>query len=111
MMPWCAKMKQLIEERNVDEPPKPDFSRSLPPLLMDTMDTCNVSETHGERFTVWRWFTLLRSAVACGVYIHVFAPSRVASHSRAPQRFDDTSNDESDSPEEAAAAQVQGGSQ
>jgi hypothetical protein len=46
-------MKQLIEERGLDQPPKPDFSRSLPPLLMDTMDVCNaVSESLGEKFTV-----------------------------------------------------------
>ncbi len=41
VVPWCAKMKQLIEERGLDEPPKPDFTRCLPPLLMDTMDIGN----------------------------------------------------------------------
>ena len=41
MMPWCARMKQLIEQHGLDEPPKPDFSRALPPLLMETMDVCS----------------------------------------------------------------------
>jgi hypothetical protein len=68
MNPWCARMKQLIEEHQVDEPPKPDFSRSLPPLLMETLDTCDVLESHGEKFTVRLGFQLLFSTVACGVY-------------------------------------------
>ena len=53
MMPWCARMKQLLEEKGVEQPPKPDFSRSLPPLLMETMDICNPApESHEEKFMV-----------------------------------------------------------
>lgn len=53
LVPWCARMKQLIEERGLDEPPHPDFSRSLPPLLMETMDVCcTFSDSHEEKFRV-----------------------------------------------------------
>jgi hypothetical protein len=55
LMPWCARMKQLIEEHALDEPPRPDFSRSLPPLLMETMDVCCTfsSDSHEEKFRVF----------------------------------------------------------
>ena len=55
LVPWCARMKQLIEERGLDEPPHPDFSRSLPPLLMETMDVCCnfSSDSHEEKFRVF----------------------------------------------------------
>ncbi len=54
MTPWCGKMKQLLEQNGLDEPPKPDFARCLPPLLMDTMDVGSGShdESTSDRFRV-----------------------------------------------------------
>jgi hypothetical protein len=63
MQPWCSRMKQLLEENNVDQPPKPDFTRSLPPLLMDTVDICSPAAENDEKFTV-KCRTLLCSATA-----------------------------------------------
>jgi len=103
MVPWCGKMKQLIEEHGVDEPPKPDFTRSLPPFLMDTMDVgvgSQGAESAGERFRV-------PHTVLHGCCYRLPSPLNFqfmiimlhrATHPPPPppllQRFDDTSDDE-----------------
>jgi hypothetical protein len=100
MMPWCQRMKQLIEENHVDEPPKPDFSRSLPPLVMETMDICNeVTESHDEKFRVSRLHFVAHFLCFITLYC---GPARLTS---AVQRFDDTSDDEDDAPADEAAEQ------
>ncbi len=58
-------MKQLLEEKGVDEPPKPDFSRSLPPLLMETMDISNPVESHEEKFMVRLVHRIAMSCCVC----------------------------------------------
>ena len=119
MMPWCARMKQLIEEKGVDEPPKPDFSRSLPPLLMETMDIGNPVDSNEEKFMVRLLQSVVISCCVCRIFYLAFFNSvqrfTSMSHSdaRVPQRFDDTSEDEDDPPaddvaEKAAAAPAAG---
>ena len=72
LMPWCGRMKQLIEDRGLDEPPHPDFSRSLPPLLMETMDVCcTFSDSHEEKFRVFACSILLHDFVNNFVFVDV----------------------------------------
>jgi hypothetical protein len=111
MQPWCSRMKQMLEEKNVDQPPKPDFTRSLPPLLMDTVDICSPAAENDEKFTV-KCRTLLCSAGRRWLRRHARVTRSACLSHCALQRFDDTSDDEEEEEatgHDAGAAQVQAG--